>query len=339
MIFMPETVVPTSSKYTFNRLARPMLARDADSMYWMSRYVERAEHVARIVWVNSNLLVDVGDLAPALQERQWESVLTIFNIQSQVPGDGPIGPRMLKYMTFSEDNPNSIYSCLSRARENARGIREQISSEMWENLNTMYWSLRAEDAPARFEEGTDDFFRSIMTGSHLFQGMTDQTMAHDQRWLFAQLGKYLERIAVTCRVIETKFGILRGAEKMLEAPLRNIHWMAVLRSCCSIEAYRRNHVGDMDPLKVATFLMMEENFPRTVRYSVHHAHQAISRLRAEINPRTIDDAERILGRLDTQLEYAEMREILAEGLPAYLQVIQTHVADAAMAVQKAYFLH
>ena len=88
-----------------------------------------------------------------------------------------------------------------------------------------------------------------MTGSLLFQGLTDQTIAHDQRWLFAQLGKYLERITVTCRVIETKFKILQQAEAMLEAPLRNIHWMAVLRSCCSIEAYRRMHVGDMDPLK------------------------------------------------------------------------------------------
>ena len=115
--------------------------------------------------------------------------------------------------------------------------------------------------------------------------------------------------------------------------------MAVLRSCCSIEAYRRMHVGDMDPLKVAGFLLLEANFPRSVRYGVHHAYDALARLRSEINPRAIDDAERILGRLDTQLEYAEMGEILAEGLPAYLQRIQARAGDAAMAVQKAYFLH
>ena len=316
-----------------------MLARDADSMYWMSRYVERAEHVARIMWVNSNLLVDVGDLAPALQERQWESVLTIFHVGSPPPGDGPIGQRMFQYMTFSAENTNSIYSCLTRARENARGIREQISAEMWESLNTLYWSLRADDAIAKSEESSDDFLRSIMVASQLFQGLTDQTMAHDQRWLFAQLGKYLERVAVTCRVIETKFDILRSAETVLEAPLRNIHWMAVLRSCCSIEAYRRNNVGDMDPLKVAAFLLLERNFPRSVRYSVHEAHEALESLRSEINPLTIDNAERILGRLDTQLEYAEMGEILMEGLPAYLQRIQSQIAEVAMAVQKAYFLH
>ena len=319
--------------------ARPMLARDADGVYWMARYVERAEHVARVLLVNSNLLMDVGDLAPALQDRQWESVLEIFHLSGPIPGKGPLGTRLRQYMTFDESNPSSIYTCLTRARENARGIREVVSAEVWENLNTLYWALRADDAAANLEDASEEFYRSITTGSMLFQGLLDQTMAHDQRWLFAQLGKYLERLTVTCRVIETKFAILSSAEALLESPLRNIHWMAVLRSCCSIEAYRRMHVGDMDPLKVAGFLLLEANFPRSVRYAVHHAHDALARLRAEINPRTIDDAERILGRLDTQLEYAEMGEILDEGLPAYLQRLQARASDAALAVQKAYFLH
>jgi len=329
----------SEEKYSLNQPTRPMLARDADSMYWTARYVERAEHVARLMWVNSNLLIDVGDLAPSLQDRQWESVLTIFHLPETVPGDGPIGARMTRYMTFDQDNPNSIYSCLTRARENARGIRELISAEMWESLNTLYWAIQADDAPAKFDESSDDFFRSIMTGSHMFQGLTDQTMIHDQRWLFAQLGKHLERTSVTCRVIETKFDILWQAESTLEAPLRNIQWMAVLRSCCSIEAYRRHFVGDMDPMKVAAFLLLEKNFPRSVRYAVNRAHDAISALRAEINPLTIDNAERILGRLDTQLEYAEMGEILVEGLPTYVRKMEEQVAEAALAVQKAYFLH
>jgi uncharacterized alpha-E superfamily protein len=336
---MSQIQIQSFPKFQRHQHTRPMLARDADSVYWMARYIERAEHVARVLWVNSNLLVDVGDLAPALQDRQWESVLTIFHAVRPQVTEGPTAVWMRHYMTFARDNPNSIFSSLTRARENARGVRELISSEMWENLNALYWSLQSDDAPRLFEESHDDFFRSIMTGSLMFQGLTDQTMSHDQRWLFAQLGKYLERITVTCRVIETKFNILHQAEAMLEAPLRNIHWMAVLRSCCSIEAYRRMHVGDMDPLKVAAFLLLEANFPRSVRYCVHHAHETITRLRTEINPPTIDNAERILGRLDTHLEYAEMSEILNEGLPAYLQRIQTQIADAAMAVQQSYFLH
>jgi uncharacterized alpha-E superfamily protein len=210
---------------------------------------------------------------------------------------------------------------------------------MWENLNSLYWSIRGDDARARFEESPEDFYRSVMAGSMLFQGLTDQTLAHDQRWLFTQVAKHLERIDVTCRVIETKFNILKGAETLLETALRNIHWMAVLRSCCSIEAFRRNHLGEMDPLRVAAFLILERTFPRSIRFSVERAVDAVAAIHASVDPNAVDPAERVLGRLNAQLEYAEMAEILNEGLPAYLQRIQAQVAEAAIAVQKSYFLN
>ncbi|MGD1275647.1 MAG: alpha-E domain-containing protein [Tepidisphaeraceae bacterium] len=318
--------------------ARPMLARDADAMYWMARYVERAEHVARLLLVNANVLIDMGDLAPAMVARQWQSILTILRLAELPEANGDISIRVAQHLTIDADNPNSIVNCITRARENARGIRENISAEMWEHLNALYWSLRAEDAPARFEESPDSVWRSVMTGSMLFQGLTDQTLAHDQRWLFAQLGKYLERIDVTCRIIQTKFDILKASEQMLENTLRNIHWMAVLRSCCAIEAYRRNHVGDMDPFRVAGFLILEPDFPRSVRFSVRSALASITAIRSGTRGGVIDPAERILGRLDAQLEYAEIGEIVAEGLGNYLQRIQSAGHDAALAVQQSYFL-
>jgi uncharacterized alpha-E superfamily protein len=321
---------------------RPMLARDADSMYWMSRYTERAEHVARLLLVNSNLLMDVGELAPTLQQRQWQSVLTVFRIDPTAvpfaPGAG-FGQHVCRYMSFEPSNCNSLVSCVTRARENARAIRENISAEIWEALNTLYWSLKSDESRARFEDTPDDFYRSIMSSSMLLEGLADQTMAHDQGWHFTLLAKYLERADVTCRVIEAKFGILRSADQLLAGAMRNIHWMAVLRSCCSIEHYRRQHMGDMDPLKVASFLILQQNFPRSIRYCVHEAHSAIAAIRQEVSPLSIDPAERILGRLDAQLEYGELAEIMHEGLPAYLNRIQNDLAEAALAVQKAYFLH
>lgn len=336
--------LPKIPKFQPHRAARPMMARDADSMYWMSRYVERAEHVARLLLVNSNLLIDVGDLAPSLQQRQWHSVLTVMRTEAPADwvgqnGDRTTGAAVVRFMTFNADNPSSLLSCVSRARENARAIRENLSAEMWESLNGLYWSLRADDASGRFEESPDDFYRQVMTGSMLFQGLTDQTLAHDQRWQFAQLAKHLERADVTARVIETKFDILHGAEAMLETAIRNIHWMAVLRSCCSLEAYRRHHIGDMDPLRVASFLILERDYPRSIRHAVEKARAAIACIRQEVNPVAIDPAERVLGRLDAQLEYAEIGEMLHGGLPAYLQDIQNQIAAAALAVQKAYFLH
>ncbi|HUB27519.1 MAG TPA: alpha-E domain-containing protein [Tepidisphaeraceae bacterium] len=319
---------------------RPMLARDADAMYWMARYVERAEQVARLLQVNANLLIDVGDLDPRLQNRLWQDILTIVRLPDLPEDpDRPVGPRVQQSLTFDEKNPNSLVSCLIRARENARGIRENISAEMWESLNTLYLAIRSEEARHRYEESPDAFYRSIMTGSMLFQGLTDQTLAHDQRWHFAQLAKHFERADVTCRVIETKHWVLSSNESLAGSAIRNLNWMAVLRSCCSIEAYRRGYLGDMEPMNVVSFLLLERSFPRTVRFCVHQAYAASSQIRSGINTTGVDAAERVLGRLDAQLEYAEMDEILAQGLPAYLEGIQNAVAEAAMAVQKAYFLH
>ena len=338
---MSQIPLPTVPKFSQHQASRPLLARDADSMYWLSRYIERAEHVARLLLVNSNLLIDVGDLAPELQEQQWRSISTITRTtppNGTVPQTGAAA-QIPRYMTFDVDNPSSILGCLTRARENARAVRENISAEMWECINTLYWSIRSDDAPGRYEESPDDFYRQIMSGSMLFQGLTDQTLDHDQRWLFTQLGKYLERIDVSCGIIQTRYEILQSAQRKLEGALRNIHWMAVLRCCCSLEAYRRQHLGDMDPLKVSGFLILERKYPRSIRFSVAMAHEAISKIRSEVNPLAIDPGERILGRLDTQLEYAEMGEVLTEGLVPYLQKIRTQIADTAAAVQRSYFLH
>jgi uncharacterized alpha-E superfamily protein len=334
------TIGPLSSAGSLNRPARPMLARDADALYWMSRYVERAEHVARLLLVNSNVLIDVGDLAPRMQNRLWCNIYAVLHLPEPDCDDNmPMGEAVQKALTFDADNPSSILSCVTRARENARGIRENISLEMWEALNTLYWSVRSDEARQKFEESPDSFWRSIMTGSMLFQGLTDQTLAHDQRWLFSQLAKHFERADVTCRVIEMNHSMLAVSDLMAESTVRNINWMAVLRSCCAIEAYRRSHLGDMEALKVTTFLLLEKNFPRTVRFSVRAAYDAISRIRAGINPTGIDEAERVLGRLDAQLEYAEITEILTVGVPDYLEKIQSALVDAAVAVQRAYFLH
>ncbi len=338
---MTQIALFNPPKFHPHRPARPMMARDADSMYWMSRYVERAEHIARLLLINSNLLVDVGDLALNIQQREWQSVLGSLRVDSATipPGDGALGMRVASYLAFDPENPSSLLCCLTRARENARGIRENISLEMWESLNTLYWSISADEARTHFEESPDDFYRQVIAGSMLFQGLTDQTLSHDQGWLFIQLGKFLERVEVTCRIIEHKFNVLPTEDPRQEGALRTIHWMAVLRCCCSIEAYRRHHVGDMDPMRVASFLILERNFPRSVRYGVGKAHDAIAAIRNEVNPLAIDPAERVLGRLDAQLEYAELSEMLVDGIPTYLQKIQTQLAEVAVAMQNSYFQH
>lgn len=326
---------------TAPRAPRPMLAREADAVYWMGRYVERAEHVARLLRVKLNLLADSGDLEEELVEQLWSCVPRVFRSYEPTPGGTPdsLAARVVSRMAFEADNTNSLICCLSRARENARGVRETISAEMWEELNGIYWSIRSEDARQRFDESPDAFLRSVLTFSMLFQGLADQTLRHDQRWQFIQLGKCLERIDYTCRVVALHWEILTAAHDELDVPLRNIHWMGLLRSCCSIEAYRKTYLAELDGLRVTTFLLLEPNFPRSVRFAVRAAAEAITAVRMESDARKADAAQRILGRLDALLEYAEPAEIVAEGVPEYLARIESATAEVALALQRGYFLH
>lgn len=324
----------------------PMLARVADAMYWMSRYVERAEHVSRILVETGSLLTDMGDLAPALRREYWRDALRVLGLESGETADEllegtdeQVAYQICDFMTFKHKNSSSLLSCLTMARENARSVRENISGEMWENLNMLYWSLQGDDARARFEDSAQELYRQVLLGTMLFQGLTDQTLAHGQGWLFTQIGKSLERLDLVCRTIAARSTLLQRADMAIEADGRNIHWMSLLRNCGSLEAYRRIHVGDMDPLSVVAFLVLERRFPQSIRYCVHHAHDAAMRVRAEIDPHTVDQAVRILGRLNTQLEYADVAEIERIGLLAYLGQIRSTASDAAEALRKAYFTH
>lgn len=327
------------SKYTITRPPRPMLAREADSVYWMSRYMERAEHIARLLRVKMSLMTDSGDLDETVVEELWRSVPQISRMKGELSGDGSLAARVAWGVTFDMRNSNSLVSCITRARENARSIRETISAEMWEEINSIYWSMNSEDAKRRFDDSPDAFLAGVLTASMLFQGLADQTMRHDQRWQFTQLGKYIERIDFTCRAVSQHWQILTAAEDDLDLPLRNIHWMGLLRTCCSIEAYRKSHMGELDGLRVASFLTLEKNFPRTIRYAVAGAHEAITAVRDESDAKKADAPQRILGRLDAQLEYAEVGEMVAEGVPQYLGKIEMGIAEVALALQKGYFLH
>src|SRR5258706_5935503 len=205
-----------------NRPPPPLLSRVAESAFWMSRYVERAEHVARVLLVNINSLLDVGDLDLEVERQFWSGPLRIFMVDQtaeaqellETARDG-LGSKIAQYLVFDGNNPNSIYSCITRARENARSMRESISSEMWENLNTLYWMIRSEDASGNFDESASDLLKQVTNGSLLFQGLADQTLGHNQSWQFIQVGKYLERIDVTARGLQTKFDVLRAAHSRI----------------------------------------------------------------------------------------------------------------------------
>lgn len=337
---MVQRLVRPGRPVTVNQPERPLLARVADSIYWLGRYMERAEHVARLMLINSHLLMDLGDLTPALVTRQWQDLLQVMHLPPEVPGEGDFEGCVTHYMVLDPANPNSLLSCIAHGRENARAIRSDISAEMWESVNELYWSTQGPEIEAQLNENAEGLYDNIVSASMRFQGITDQTLGHDQRWHFVQLAKFLERIDVTCRLLETRLAFLLEYDEQLERPIRNIHLMTALRMCCSIEAFRRQPASDLDLLPVVAFLVLERNHPRSLRFCVREARLAAQavRLSTRGHTGTVDPAEKALGRLEAQLEYADARDIRDAGPGEYLRNIREAADAAGSAVRRRYFL-
>ena len=328
-----------------NNHVSPMLVRAADGMYWMGRYMERAEQIARVLLEHESMVTDVGDVNVELQRILLRSLPGILGVDllpevqtflQEEAAQSFYG--LAQYLTLGATNPNSLVHSLTRARENARGMREHVSAEMWEHINTLYWSFQGTEAQTRFEDSASDLFRATIQGAALFHGLVDQTMAHGQGWIFTRMGVLLERIDMTCRILAIRGRVLQQEDANLDPGVRNLHWMSVLRACGALEAYRRQHVGDMDPAQIVRFMVLDPGFPRTVAFSVRTAYGAVTQLRTGRSSRQADAAERILGRLNTQLEYADPGELDGADPFGYLQDIQVRVALAAEAIRKAYFL-
>ena len=233
-----------------------MLARVADSIYWMSRYVERAENVARFIEVNLNLMLDL----PAGAAQQWQPLVATTGDSEEFAKryDTATQQNVIQFLTFDEENVNSIRSCLRLARENARSVREIISSEMWENLNEFY--LRVNSAEAGSRTDPQDVLRSIKRSGHLFTGVTDATMTHNESWHFCQLGCMLERADKTSRILDVKYFLLLPTAADVGTTSDDIQWAAVLRSASAFEMYRKSH-GRIAPERVVEFLLFETGVP------------------------------------------------------------------------------
>ena len=322
-----------------NQAERPLLARVAESIFWCARYAERSEHLARALLVTGQTAIDAGDLSADLRDRLWLDLLAAFEIPTPPDdaGGSSLGDRVVNALAADSSNPSGVAHAVARARENARAVRGEISSEMWQTLNELYWSLEGDGASAMLGESVEGLFGHLIGGSMRFQGVTDQTLAHGQRWDFAVAGRLLERADATCRIIASRVRLLEQAGLRMEAPLRNIQLMAALRMCCSIEAYRRQHSNDLGLRQVAGFLLLRADHPRSVRFAVEGARRAVRRIHRGTGGGFVDPAERLLGRLAAKLEYAEVDEIAAEGTQTFLSDVRRSVAEANAALHRRYF--
>lgn len=298
-----------------------MLSRVANSIYWMNRYVERAENVARFVDVNLNLLLDV----PMGIEQQWEPLVittgdqAIFNERY----GKATSENILRFLTFDRDYPNSILSCLRSARENARSVREVISSEMWEQVNSFYIMV-TEAADAGVLSDLHMFFPEVKMASHLFAGVTDATMAHTEGWHFGQLGRLLERADKTARILDVKYYILLPSVTDVGSPLDDLQWIALLKSASAYEMYRKCQYR-ITPRGVTEFLILNREFPRSIQFCLLQAEQSLHQISGSPAGTWRTDSDRALGRLRAELDYLTIDEITQLGLHEFLDNLQNRL--------------
>ena len=215
-------------------------------------------------------------------------------------------------------------------------MREQIPSEMWEELNSLYLFIGSKEAREVFASSTYQFYKRVLEGSHQFIGLTDATMTHGEGWDFCQLGKYIERADRTSRILDVKYHILLPSGERVGGNVDTIQWMAVLRSCSALEAYCKIYVGQVAPWKVAEFLILHEAFPRALRFCVRRLDAALHRISGTPEERFSNESERLSGQLRSDLDYSTISEIFGYGLHQYLDRLQLRLMQINDALHETY---
>ena len=311
-----------------------MLSRVAESIYWMSRYIERAENVARFIDVNLNLMLDL----PVGSSQQWRPVV-------DTTGDSeafakryktPTQQNVVEFLTFDPENTNSIVSCLRIARENARSVRDVISSEMWEQINQFYLMINSPAAKTGSLSDPHELFGAVKTCSQLVAAVTDGTMTHGEGWHFSRLGRELERADKTSRILDVKYFLLLPTVADVGTTVDDIQWAAVLRSASAFEMYRKRY-GRISPERVVEFLLLDPEFPRAIRYCLMAARESVHAISGTAAGMFRNPAERLLYELCSDVAYAQVEDVIAGGLHEYLDTLQTKMNRVSDGIHETFF--
>lgn len=312
-----------------------MLSRVADSIYWLNRYVERAENIARFVDVNQNLLLD----SPSGLAQQWQPlILTTGDLPLFKERYGEVTEEnVIQFLTFDREYPNSILSCLVSARENARSVREIISSEMWEQVNFAYMMLKDAANKTLNRSQLPEFFEEVKMAGHLFAGIMDATMSHNEGWHFGQIGRLLERADKTSRILDVKYFILLPSIKDVGTPLDEVQWMSLLKSASAYEMYRKRQQHKITPNGVVEFLILDREFPRSIQFCLLQAERSLHQITASPLGTWCNSAERSLGRLRSELDFLTIDEVIEMGLHEFLDNLQGRINDTGEKVFETFF--
>jgi uncharacterized alpha-E superfamily protein len=295
-----------------------MLSRVADSLYWMSRYLERAENTVRQLDVTMSLMLDTGG---ANVETRWQRLLASLGKPAGMEWDGDL-ESMARKLIFDNLSHVSVTFCINGARENARQAREEISSEQWQRLNRLFHNMHAPHARSQFESNINDLLASVIDGIHLFKGVSDTTMIHGQGWQFIRLGRYLERAYATATLLEVFQDDLFNPQEREGSGYQYLELVGLLRCCTSFEAYCQVYTADVVPDRILEFLLLNRDFPHAIRYCVDGIRDAIDSIQHTGGRRAPEELTSGIGRLHAMLGFTTVNEILSGDTPAFLHNIR-----------------
>src|SRR4030095_3575432 len=313
-----------------------MLSRIADSIYWMSRNLERADNTARLIEVNLLHVIEAEDVLP--EAAQWRPLLSIMGNEGpfqKVYPDGEISAqRVIHFLTQEPSNPNAIHHCLRSARENGRIVRDRISKEMWESLNELWLQGDHHLKSAAPSVRTDLFYNSVRKNLARFHGITGSTMMRGEAYGFYRLGTFLERADMTARILDVKYHLLLPDLSLVGSPLDYYQWAALLKTLSGFEAYRRKYQGGFRPLEVAGFVIFEPDFPRSLRFCLDRLYQALQ----EVGSRDVGRSSYlVMSRLLEELEHQSSKSIFfEEGLHEFLRDFLKQISALNGAIARDY---
>lgn len=311
-----------------------MLSRIANTMYWMNRYLERAENYARFMDVNFNLSLESSPDAV----QQWQPLVMIT-------GDWPLyeslhktvdKQKVIYFLGFDPQNPNSIYNSICNARENARAIRPEITKEVWEQINYLYYFVKDGLEKKRWEEQDPRmFFKTVKEGCQLLYGIFAISISRNDGWHFSKIGQLIERADKTSRVLDVKYHILLSTPKAVGTPFDLAQWAALLKSVSAYDMYRKKH-GKLTALKISEFLILDKVFPRSMNFCLIEAEKSLKAITGNDTGFT-NSAEKQLGKLKAQLEFADINDIFEGGLHEYVDGFQKKLNEVSNAVYESFF--
>jgi uncharacterized alpha-E superfamily protein len=294
-----------------------MLSRVADNLYWMSRYLERAEHAARLLDVNLNLMLDESTSSA---DRRWRRVLAALGNAPNLAWSGD-AYQVAQILTFDPGTRSSITSCITSARENARQVREEISTEQWQRLNFLFHQVTRRKPNETDDVLPSDFLLAVIEGVHLIQGVTDSTMSHGEGWHFIQVGRYIERACATVTLLDLYHREFWGSSDQTPEGTDSLEWIGLLRSCTAFESCCKVYTADLIPNRILEFLLLNPEFPHSVRYSIDCLQRALEAIQGEGGRLRAAHLTRLAGRLQASLNFGQISEILSQDVGAYLQGI------------------